>query len=261
MLGFRFREAFSRTGWPFLLALASGILAAIFSLARVLSWLLANHPVLIWAFFFGLVLASVLTVSRKVTRLTPAAAGWAAAGALGAYFLVGLVPASTPDTPWFLFLSGALAICAMILPGISGAFVLVLLGKYQAVLEAVNGRDFLTLALVAAGAGCGLVAFSRFLNWLLDRCHDATIAFLAGLMVGSLRKVWPWKKALLDLGEGPGRVLVNVQENALPAWDFQLLGAAVLCLAGFAAVWLLDRLAREGPAPFLRGTGQTGRRG
>jgi putative membrane protein len=142
-----------------------------------------------------------------------------------------MVPVSTPNTPWFLFLCGAVAICAMILPGISGAFILVLMGKYQYVLEAVNQRDFITLILVAAGAGIGLVTFARLLNWLFKRHHDMTIAILSGLMVGSLRKVWPWKEKI----EG---------SNILPShWNNEVMMALSLMIGGFLLVFFLNLLA------------------
>jgi putative membrane protein len=238
---------FDRVSWRFLLALGAGILTAIFSLARLLSWLLQNRPVLIWSFFFGLVLASAITVSRRVDWRA-SIFFWMLGGALGAYVLVGLVPVSTPNTPWLLFLSGSVAICAMILPGISGSFVLVLLGKYQYVLEAVNRRDLFVLALFSAGACVGIMAFSRLLGWLLRRCHNQMVAVLTGLMLGSLRKVWPWKETLKSLRDPHGQVIPVVQDNVLPAhWDGEVLGAITLMLAGFFVVLLLDHLA--GPSP------------
>ncbi|MBW2216904.1 MAG: DUF368 domain-containing protein, partial [Deltaproteobacteria bacterium] len=163
LMSFKFRLLLDRVSWKFLLALGIGILTAIFSLAEILSWLLQHKPIMIWSFFLGLILASVISVSRRVEKWQ--ASTWICLlfGITGTYILVGLVPVSTPDAPWFLFLCGAVAICAMILPGISGSFILVLLGKYQYILEAVNQKDFLTLAIVAAGACIGIVAFSRLL--------------------------------------------------------------------------------------------------
>ena len=189
----KLRSFLDRIAWPFLVSVGIGILTAIFTLATGLSWLLQNRPVFIWSFFLGLILASVLSVSRRVEvwRLST----WLSllVGITGIYFFVGLVPVTTPNEPWFLFLAGGLAICAMILPGISGAFILVLLGKYRFVLEAVSQRDFSTLFLVALGACVGIIFFSRLLSWLFKRYHDLTVALLTGLMLGSLRKIWPWK--------------------------------------------------------------------
>jgi putative membrane protein len=234
----RIRAALEHTAWRFLLAVAAGILAAVFTMARLISWLLQNHPVMIWAFFFGLIAASVLTVSRYLTSRRPAVFGWIILGAAATYLLVGLVPAVTPATYWFLFLSGAVAICAMILPGISGAFILVLLGKYYCVLEAVNRRDILTLFWVAAGAAAGLAAFSRLLDWLFNRHHDFAIALLTGLMLGSLRKIWPWKETL--------SASAAVQANVLPArLNGEVAAAFGLAVLAFMLVWALDKLARK----------------
>ncbi len=196
VLSLRIRDAMEMANWKFLLSLGAGIGLAILTLAHSLEWLLVNHPVFLWSFFFGLVLASVFVVAQRVGEWTLQRALALVAGAVGAFMLVGLVPVQTPETWWFLFLSGALAICAMILPGVSGAFILLLLGKYQFVLSAVTQRDILSLALVAAGAAIGLVTFAQILGRLFERYHDTTVALLTGLMIGSLRKVWPWKKLL-----------------------------------------------------------------
>ncbi len=243
LLTLKLRDLLNHISWQFVLALGVGILMAIFSLSRVLSWLLQNKPVLIWSFFLGLILASAFSVSQRVD-------GWRLytwmgllGGAIGTYFLVGLVPVSTPDDPWFLFVSGAIAICAMILPGISGAFILVLLGKYQFVLEAVNNRDFIILAIVAAGAVIGIAVFSRLLGWLLRSYHDLMVAVLTGLMLGSLRKVWPWKETLETIVGSHGKVIPIVQTNTLPAhWNVEVLSALCLVGIGFLIVFSLDRL-------------------
>jgi len=242
----RIRRLLDHISWQFLLALGIGILSAVFSLARVLGWLLENRPVLVWSFFLGLILASVLSVSRRVGSWQTSSWLCLCGGLLGAYLLVGLVPVSTPEAPWFLFLCGAVAICAMILPGISGSFILVLLGKYQFVLGAVNQRDFHPLFLVAAGACAGIVIFSRLLGWLLKRHHDLMIAALTGLMLGSLRKVWPWKETLDSLVDVHGKVIPIVQANMLPArWNSEVLAALALMAAGLLAVLFLDRLGEK----------------
>ncbi len=237
----RLIEAVESVQWRFLVSLGLGIFTAIFSLARIISWLLDNQPVLIWSFFFGLILASIVTVTRHFQRWSALNLIWVVLGGAAAYWLVGLVPVTTPNAPWFIFMSGAVAICAMILPGISGSFVLVLLGKYQYVLDAVNNRDFLTLFIVAAGAAVGLAAFSRVLNWLFSRYHDITIAVLCGLMIGSLRKVWPWKAVRSGL-DGSGTAVMNVLP---PAWGGETLLAAGLLLTGVAVVITLEWLARR----------------
>lgn len=243
-LGLKFKAALAILPWKFLAALGVGILLAIFSLARFLEWMLITHPALLWSFFFGLVIASILTVSKRVKRWNMMTLGAVVAGALLAYIIVGLVPLETPTAPWFLFLSGAVAICAMILPGISGSFILVLLGKYQYVLSAVNNRDFVTLFLVAAGAAIGLVTFAQVLGWLFKRYHDMTVAVLIGLMLGSLRKIWPWKETGTFIVDRHGEQIPTVQFNVLPsAWTGEVTLALLLAIVGFAVVLVLDRAA------------------
>ena len=242
----KFRPLLDRISWQFLLAVGIGILAAIFSLSKLLSWLLQNRPVFIWSFFLGLILASVLSVSRRVEAWRVLTWLCLVGGTLGSYFLVGLVPVATPNDYWFLFLCGAVAICAMILPGISGSYILVLLGKYQYVLDAVNHRDFLVLGLVAAGACVGIIAFSRILGWLLKNYHDLMVATLTGLMIGSLRKVWPWKETLESVVDSHGQMVPLVQSNILPGqWNGEVLAALSLMVAGLLVVLFLDRLGNR----------------
>jgi len=243
---FRLRAFMGHVSWEFLLSVGIGILTAIFTLSKGLSWLLQNRPVLIWSFFLGLILASVITVSRRVEKWRVPTWLSLTGGATGIYILVGLVPGTTPDDLWFLFVSGAVAICAMILPGISGSFILVLMGKYQYVLQAVTGRDFLVLFVVAAGACAGIVAFSRLLTWLLNRYHDLMVAFLTGLMIGSVRKIWPWKETLETLTLGQGKTVPVVQGNILPhEWNGEVLFALCLMGLGFLVVLVMDRMAEE----------------
>ena len=244
LVTFKIRAFIDHISWQFLLAVGLGILSAIFTLAKGLAWLLQNTPVLIWSFFLGLILASVVTVSRRIKQWQPLTWACLFGGLIGLYFLVGLVPGTTPNDMWFLFLSGAVAICAMILPGISGSFILVLMGKYQYVLEAVNERDFLVLFVVAAGACVGIAAFSRLLGWLLSKYHDLMVAFLTGLMLGSLRKIWPWKETLESLIDSHGKTVPIVQANIIPAqWNGEVLFALCLMVAGFLVVFVLDRMA------------------
>ena len=258
VLKFRIKDALQILNWQFLLAVGLGILIAIFTLAQGLEWLLLNQPVYLWSFFFGLVLASVFTVSKRVAVWTPSLIGATAVGAIAAFILVGLVPAQTPDTWWFLILSGACAICAMILPGISGAFILVLLGKYQFVLNAVNERDVVTLVFVAIGAGIGLVSFAQILGWLFKRYHNMTVAVLIGLMIGSLRKIWPWKMDVAWLQDAAGALVLDshgeriATQQSLIAPDFatsvgvmEFAIALALALLAFGLILGLDRLANR----------------
>lgn len=243
LLKLDFMTALDAVNARFLAALLVGIVAAVLTLASALEWLLVNRPVMIWSFFFGLVVASIVAVSRRIGHWAPALYLALPVGAVGAYFLVGAVPLQTPESAWFLFLSGMLAICAMILPGISGSFILVLLGKYQFVLAAVNQRDFVNLAVIGVGAVFGIVTFAQLLAWLFKRHHDLTVALLIGLMAGSLRKIWPWKETVASIVDRHGEILPTVQRNFLPAaWSGEVLLAIGLALVAFVIVLALDRL-------------------
>jgi putative membrane protein len=242
----KIREAISSVSWPFLLPVGLGILLATVSLAKALSWLLDTYPVIVWSFFFGLILSSVFTVSKVVKgwrMLTFIAVGL---GAVMAYFLFSVMPGATPDAPWFIFLSGFLAICAMILPGISGAYILVLLGKYHYILEAVNNRDLGVLLILIAGALMGLLCFVRVIGWLLRKYYDLTMAILIGLMLGSLRQIWPWKETLTAFFDSHGKEVPALQINTLPPSLNIEVGLALLFMfLGFLTVVSIDFLARK----------------
>jgi len=237
----KIREAISSVSWPFLLPVGLGILLATLSLAKALSWLLHNYPVIVWAFFFGLILSSVFTVSRVIKEWKMPTFIAIGLGAVAAYFLFDLVPVATPNAPWFIFLSGFLAICAMILPGVSGAYILVLLGKYHYILEAINNKDFGTILILIAGAFVGLLSFVRVIGWLLKRYHDLTMAILIGLMLGSLRKIWPWKETLTTFSERHGKDVPALP----PSFNSEVGLALLLMFVGFLVVFSLDFLARK----------------
>lgn len=233
----------------FLVALGAGILGAIFLLAPGIEWMLINQPVIIWSFFFGLVLASIVIVSTRIRRWSPNRFVALFLGAAVAYWVVGLVPVQTPDTWWFLMLSGAIAICAMILPGISGSFILVLLGKYHFFINAINERDFASLAFAAIGAAIGLVTFAQVLSWLFRRFHDITVATLTGFMIGSLREIWPWKETLEAVVDPVGEIAPLVDRNVLPAltvngaFNTEIAFAAGAALLGIVVVVAVERIA------------------
>ncbi|MBX3014867.1 MAG: DUF368 domain-containing protein [Caldilineaceae bacterium] len=251
LLGLRIGEALRLVNFFFMVTLLAGIAVAILTLAPGIEWLMANQPVLLWSFFLGLVLASVVTVSRKIPKWT--AAAWLALiiGTLGAFWLVGLVPTQTPETWWFLILSGALAICAMILPGISGSFILVLLSKYQFFISAVNQRDLGSIALAGIGAVVGIVSFAQILSWLFKRYHDLTVAVLTGFMLGSLRKVWPWKEVLATITDRHGELIPTIEHNILPpltvngAVNLEVVYAILLAIGGFLLVIVLEYWANR----------------
>jgi len=231
---FHFRRFFKQVEWRLPAAVGTGIFLAVLSVSHSVAWLLVHKPIPVWSFFFGLILASVVGVGRGVGRWNTSSFTGFAASAVGAFILVGMVPVDTPESLSFLFLCGALAVCAMILPGISGAFILVLLGKYHFVLDAVNQRDIAVLAVLAAGACIGLILFSRFLGWLLDRYYSMVLAGLTGLMLGSLRKIWPWKETVSgSMDSGGALVQVNIMP---PLWEMETVAAVLIMFAGMAVV-------------------------
>lgn len=231
----------------FLLSLLSGIAISVASLAKFISWLLENQPVLLWSFFFGLVLASVFVVARAITRWNLGIIFAGLAGAVVAWYITSLPPIENTSGLPFLFFSGALAICAMILPGISGAFILVLLGSYKAVLDAVHQRDLIILATVAAGAIFGLLSFARFLKWMFERYKDPTLALLTGFIIGSLNKIWPWKSVLETRVYGD-KVMAVREANVSPSGyegEPQLALAILLACLGFSLIFILEKSAAK----------------
>jgi putative membrane protein len=226
----------------FLLAVFSGIFISVLSLAKVLEYLLENQAVLIWSFFFGLVLASSYVVSRKISNWQYPKIVALVAGIGIAFYITSVTPTTTTDASWFVILSGGLASCAMILPGISGSFILLLLGKYTFALHAVNEQIILDLLLLGAGAVTGLILFANLLSWLLKKYHDITIAVLVGFMIGSLNKIWPWKETLKTIVvEGEVRPLV--EKNVLPSVGNpgdQLWMALLMLAAGIALILIVE---------------------
>lgn len=229
----------------FLLSIVTGIGISIFSLAKLITYLLVFHPILVWAFFFGLVLASTWFVSKDIQSWNWKTILSFVIGAAVAYYITVATPAETPTNLPFIFLCGAIAICAMILPGISGSFILVLLGKYFYIMEAVKTFNIPVILVFIGGATIGITSFSRVLSFALRRFHDITISVLAGFMLGSLNKVWPWKETIETYTDSHGIVKPLVEANILPN---QLFGEAIgLMILGFAIVYFLEKLSiKEG---------------
>lgn len=251
-----FRDGFgplwSRVNGNFLVAVFAGIFISIFTLASVLERLLENNPVLVWSFFFGLILASAVYIGKEIKSWDIKKVIALLAGIGAAYLITQLTPATTTEALWFVFLSGAVAICAMILPGISGAFILLLMGKYQFILGAVNELNVIVLGTFAVGAVIGLLSFSHVLGWLLKHFHDVTISALAGIMIGSLFKIWPWKHTLSTFTDRHGETQPLVQENVLPAQfealtgnDAQLWPALGLALAGILLILMIEWISTD----------------
>ncbi len=247
----QFRAAWQHVNGSFIVALGGGLGTAILALARLLSWLLEQHPELLYAFFFGLVVASIVAISAHV-HWRPSMCATLVVGTALAYIVVGLVPLDMPSHPVTLFLSGAVAICAMILPGISGSFILLILGQYATILNAVSTLDVRVLVPAAIGMAVGLLSFARLLSWLLKHYHQVTVTLLVGFMLGSLRRIWPFKETLEYMQNRHGEWVPLQQVNVWPdiatpvAWA--ALGLAVL---GFLLISLLDH-QQSGHNPFIR---------
>ncbi|WP_318342663.1 DUF368 domain-containing protein [Flagellimonas baculiformis] len=231
----------------FLLALFAGIFISVLSLAKFLSWLLENEPVLLWSFFFGLVVASVFFVGKEIKKWNLSTVVVFVLGAVVAYFITELPVGANTDSLPYLFMSGALAVCAMILPGISGAFILVLLGSYKTILDAVHERDIKIVLTVALGAIVGLLSFARLLKWMFNNYKNITLALLTGFILGSLNKIWPWKKVLQTRTFGDKTIVVD-DINVLPdafEGDNQLMLAIILAIIGFSLIFILERAASK----------------
>jgi putative membrane protein len=236
----------------FLLSLFLGVGISIISLAKGLKYLLDHHPILVWSFFFGLVIASAIYVAKTITKWNPATILSGIAGIIIAYLITVITPAEANTTYWFIFLSGAIAICAMILPGISGSFILVLLGMYKFILESVSDFKIAVILTFLSGAAIGIISFSNILSWLLKKYHNLTIAMLSGFMIGSLNKVWPWKEVVETFTDRHGEIKPLVESNVFPGTYEQitgnhafLLGAVVLAIIGFALIFIIENIANK----------------
>ena len=242
-----FLHAWKSLNGNFLLALAIGIAISVLSLAQLISWLLENEPILVWSFFFGLVLASIFFVARDIKKWHISTVIIFLLGTVLAYIITSMTPATNNESLPFLFLSGALAVCAMILPGISGAFILVLLGSYKTVLDAVHQRDYLIILVVGLGAIFGLLSFARLLKWMFLRYKNLTLALLTGFILGSLNKIWPWKK-VLESKEVAEKTIVLKEANISPfayQGDNQLQTAILLAIIGFSVIFILEKMASK----------------
>ncbi len=243
-----FKSFWEYINGTFFVSLFLGILISIASLAKGVTYLLEVHPVLIWSFFFGLIIASIFLVGKTIQRWNITAWISLLIGASIALYISSIQSVAHVESSWYILLSGALAICAMILPGISGSFILVLLGSYHIVLSAIKDRDLFIIFLFGVGCIVGLLTFARILKYLFSKFKQITIAVLTGFMIGSLYKVWPWK---IKIGNEPLVIHSNGKEdwmmqNVLPS-NFDgdaLFFYAILCLiAGFSIIFILERLA------------------
>jgi putative membrane protein len=242
-----FKSVWIKVNGNFLVSLFVGILISVLSLAKLIESMLENHPIVIWSFFFGLVLASIIYIGKQITKWTKGSFLCLILGAILAFYITTLNPmVSANSSPWFLFLVGMIAICAMILPGISGSFILVLLGAYKPVLNALNTKDFVSIIIFLVGAVLGLLSFSRMLKWLFSTYKNYTLATLTGFIIGSLNKIWPWKETISWRTNSKG-IEVPFNTASVSPFSFegdnQLLISIFLMLIGFGLIILLEKLA------------------
>jgi len=239
---FQLKEVLDYLPLKFIGFLGVGILFAIASLVHLISWALEYHETYLLSFFFGLVAASILIVLKE---LKPKIGVFVSVliGSVFAWWLVGLPPSESIHTPLILFLSGMIAITAMILPGISGSFILLVLGQYAYVIKAVKELEFFTIAMVAAGCLVGLTSFSRILSWLLARHYQVTVGLLVGFMIGSLRKIWPFKNELSSLKKPNGETISTSFENTMPDLSSSTWWTClIIAIFGVALILGLHRL-------------------
>lgn len=236
----------------FLLTLISGILFSLLTISHVVLYWLAEYPELLWSFFFGLILASVWSVCRHIDLWDRNTYTSFIVGVVTAYFVTSMSPTSLEVTPLFIFLSGMVAICAMILPGISGSFILLLLGMYAPILMAIKNLELGTLSLFVGGCIVGLLSFSRVLSWMFSSFKTTTFALLGGFMLGSLNKVWPWKYTTAYTINRHGEEIPLVQENISP-FSFEsltgepalLMYSLLLMIVGVLMVVVIEKMGRK----------------
>lgn len=252
LVKFRLKEFWSYVNGTWLLVLLMGIGFSIISLMQLVLFMMKNFPELLWAFFFGLIVASAILVGKKITSWTPIVILTGLIGAGIAFYITIASQAQTPTALWFIFLSGAIAICAMILPGISGSFILLLLGKYEYILESVKEFKISVIITFALGCIAGLLSFSRLLKFLLTNYHNVFVALLTGFMIGSLNKVWPWKHTLESYTDRHGEIKPILQESVSPfvyekltGEQPYLLGCLLLAAIGFAIIMVLTSLSER----------------
>jgi putative membrane protein len=236
----------------FLLPLLLGIATSILSLAKLIQHLLATYPIPVWAFFFGLILASALIIARSIHRWKAKDFLMLVLGGFIAFGITTLSPATTPEALWFVFITGFVAISAMILPGISGSFILVIMGKYSFILQALSDLNIPVIGVFILGCFFGILSISKGISWLLSRFYNATLALLAGFMVGSLNKVWPWKEVLDYMLDRHGEMKPILEQNVAPnnyllitGQEPMIIEALIFSVLGFGLVIAIERIAAK----------------
>lgn len=249
---FRFKlgDFWKKINGSFLIVVLGGIAVSLVSLARLMTYLITNYPIQIWSFFFGLIMISSPLILRDIKKWNLGIVLSFLIGAAVAYLITILSPAETPTNLFFIFLCGALAICAMILPGISGAFILLLIGKYEYMIKSLTEMNIPVILVFITGCFLGLLGFSRFLSWILTHYRFPTLGLLVGFMIGSLNKVWPWKEVTLFRLNHEG-IRVPAFDKSIWPWDYldktgqdPLLFKAIFFAAlGFSLVIIIEKTA------------------
>ncbi len=249
---FKIKELWRHVNGSFLIVLLSGVGVSVIIFAQVITRLLELYPIYVWSFFFGLIIISSITIARQIKEWSPGVIIAFVVGLASAYVIVSSTPATTPTTWWFIFISGMVAITAMILPGISGSFILLIMGKYEYILRALKDLNYAVIALFAAGCVVGLLSFSRAISWLLKSYHNMAIGLLSGFMVGSLYKIWPWKKVVQYRLNSAGDQVPFIESNVWPHYyhkltgqDPQILFALLFIALGFGVVVLIEKIAHS----------------
>ena len=247
IFGGQLKEVWRQVNGNFLMSLLIGIGISVLTLAQLAHYLLKEHPIFLWSFFFGLVFASVLYIGKQIEKWRLVHVISAVIAIAVAYFITRLTPASGTDNLFYLFLCGSIAISAMILPGISGAFILVLMGAYSTVTKAISDFDLKTVAVFGLGAVIGLLSFSKLLKWLFDRHKNLVLAILTGFITGSLNKVWPWKKILETRMINGKEKIIN--EISIMPWNYEgealLIYAILFAIAGFILIFGLEYFSKR----------------
>lgn len=246
------KAAFEKANIFFMAVLLAGIGTSVFTLAAAITRLLKDYPIPVWSFFFGLILASTVFVAKSMKKMDVQSAVLFLTGTVIAYIITIAAPSETANSNPVIFLSGAVAICAMILPGISGSFILLLIGKYQLIMDSLKSMDFEVIFFFGAGCLVGLLSFARVVSFMFKRFHQATLALLTGFMIGSLNKVWPWKKVLETRINSKGEEVPLLEESISPVAYEELLGqnpqipAAIgMALIGFTLVFVIERISQK----------------
>ncbi|MBF8149457.1 DUF368 domain-containing protein [Winogradskyella sp. F6397] len=257
-----FKRAWNSINGNFLFALFFGVAFSILSLAKLIKWLLHNETILLWSFFFGLVLASILYIAKQIKGLSIKLIIAIIATSILSFYITEAEPFASPDSPFYLLFCGFIAIIAMILPGVSGAFILLILGAYQTAIDTINNlRDgvltgnmdlfkdaLLKFALLGVGAIIGIKVFSKALNWMFKHHKNLTLAILTGFMIGSLNKIWPWKEVLKTRVNSEGEVVTLLDRSISPiayAGDNELVMAIIFIVIGFATILILESLGKH----------------